>query len=174
VTESDSEIEAVLGRRPRKWHYEFAHMALPKLLFDQPNFFLSTLDDPSRSLAPVSATVARVAENCGLSPDEARIIANSIKIHRHLHVSGECIVRLFVLEMPMPLLRSECYFVAIAYALDGGVHYFTLEKASKDPSVGMLCSWNAEGRHSNFGNGTPADVDSFVNAVGRRLCGYAN
>jgi hypothetical protein len=172
--DSDNEIEAVLKRKPRKWHYEFTHMAIPIPLFGQPDFFLSTLDDPSHSRALVSATMARVAENCGLSPDEGRIIADSIKIHRHLHVSGECAVRLFVFEMPMPMLRSECYFVAIAYALDGRVHYFTLEKASKDSSEVMLCSWDVERCHSNFGSGTPADVDSFVNAVGRRLCGRAN
>jgi len=83
--------------------------------------------------------MARVADHCGLSPDEGRIIADRIKIHRHLHVSGECIVQLFVFEMPMPLQIPECYFVAIAYTLDGGVHCFTLKKASKDLSEAMLC-----------------------------------
>jgi hypothetical protein len=170
--DSDSEIAAVLGKKPRKWHYEFAHMALPVPLFGQAAFFLAALDDPIRSRALVSATMARVAGNCGLSPDEGRIIADSIKIHQHFHVSGECTVRLFVFEMPTPQIRSECYFVAIAYTLDGRVHYFTLEMASKADA--MLCSWDVERRHSNFGNGTPADVDSFVTAVGQRLCGRTN
>ena len=168
--DSNSEIMSILERKPRRWHYEFAHMAIPQPLFGQPDFFLSALDDPNQSRALVSATMARVAGNCGLSPDEGRVIADSIKIHPHLYVNGQCNVRLFVFEMPTPMVRSECYFAAIANTLDSGVHYFTLEKVSKDPSSAMLCSWDADRRHANYGDGTSVNIASFVDAVGSRLC----
>jgi hypothetical protein len=165
MVDEDDELEAICGARPRRWHYEFAHILLPRFLFEKPDAVVSALNDPQKSPQLISAIMDGAAVDSGLSPEESDSIADSISIHRHRNLIHNRIALLLVLEMPPPIAVAECHFVAIVYKLDRSVHYFTLERAFDDPAKTQLCSWDAEQVHSNFGDGPPADADRFADAV---------
>ncbi len=49
--------------------------------------------------------------------------------------------------------------------------YFTLERGigwSDQPRT-VFCEWTAEGQHSNYGDGPPATVPEFAEAIEARL-----
>src|ERR1700739_2546288 len=101
---------------------------------------------------------------------EIDALTDSIAIHRRRHVNGTRVVNIVVLELPTPLFATECYFVAFAFSDDGMGHYFTLERHNTNSPQTKFCAWDREGRHLNYGDGPPPDVDSFVRAVGQKLC----
>ena len=39
MVDDDDEFEAIRGARPRSWRYEFAHILLPRFLFERMPFF---------------------------------------------------------------------------------------------------------------------------------------
>src|SRR5580700_10682849 len=124
MMDDDDEFKAIRGARPRRWHYEFAHILLPRFLFERPDAFFSALNDPQKSPQLISAVMDGAAVDCDLSPEESDSIADSIKIHRHRNLIDDRIALLLVLEMPPPIAGAECHFVAIVYKLDRSVHYF--------------------------------------------------
>lgn len=66
-------------------------------------------------------------------------------------------------KMPEPTGCPECGYVFLCYDPDfGNRMYFTLEQSIMTPW--MLCGWNADGIHQNFGV-ADAEPDSLMNAV---------
>jgi hypothetical protein len=60
--------------------------------------------------------------------------------------------------------RRKCFFfLAIVRNRDGGVSYFTFERAVNDGA--MLCAWDAEGAHLNYGERPLLNRDGFVAEV---------
>ncbi len=151
------------------WHYEFAHLALRIPFFQQPDFYRTALDDRDKAQALVRATLARIAENRGLSSEAADEIARTIKVHKQHFADGDCVALSYIVEMPPPVRDVECHFVALVFRTDGTLHYLTLER-SGSPTSTALCTWNVHGDHYNYGEGPPPDVAAFANEVGRRVC----
>jgi hypothetical protein len=53
--------------------------------------------------------------------------------------------------------------MAIVRKGDGAIDYVTLERTDDDGV--MLCGWNAEGDHINYGDRSRRDLDGFVAEV---------
>jgi len=149
-----------LSGNQHRWHYEFAHLALRVPVFGQADFILDALADPLRSQALIRAAMARVAQNCGLSEDQVETLARQIRVlpARFGADSG------FVVGMPPPQNAPDCYLFAIVRDNSGSIAYYTLERSISEGST-MLCGWNAEGAHLNFGPGPKPDLDAFVAAI---------
>jgi len=149
-----------LSDSQHRWHYEFAHLALRIPVFGQADFILDALADPLRSRALIRAAMARDGQNCGLSEDLVETLARQIRVlpARFDADSG------FVVGMPPPQSAAECYLFAIVKDKSGGIAYYTLERSLREGTT-MLCGWDAEGAHLNFGPGPKPDLDAFVAAI---------
>jgi hypothetical protein len=168
-TNDSSNFDLPFGPPPRAWLYDLAHRFMSDI-FTHPDF-LKVIDDQKRLRDLVELAV----EFCALEheePLEAEVaaVAEGIAIHRRVHAEGACIAGIVVFELPPPLFATECYFVAVAFLGDDGSRYFTLERKEQNSSRTMFCAWDRQGRHLNYGEGPPPDVDSFVQAIGHKLC----
>jgi hypothetical protein len=66
----------------------------------------------------------------------------------------------YIIEMPPPRNARECFFLAIVRKADGGIDYLMLERTDDDGV--MLCGWDAEGNHLNYGSRSTRDLDGFI------------
>src|SRR5262249_15149431 len=69
----------------------------------------------------------------------------------------------YIIEMPTPRNPRECFFLAIVRNGVGSIDYLTLERTDDDGV--MLCGWDAEGNHLNYGDRASRDLDGLIVAV---------
>jgi hypothetical protein len=142
-----------------QWHYHFAHVALRMVAFAEPDLTVASLGDEELSQKLIRAILSEVAENYGLDEQQFRVLAGGFKI-----AVRQCGSRpVYVISMPPTRKAAECHMVAIVLLDDGGIEYFTLERSFKDSTV--LCGWNAQGTHLNYGAGPKPEVGAFVAAI---------
>ena len=142
-----------------RWHYAFAHYILRVASFEEPEFTLSALAGPETSQRFILAAMSLIGREYKLSVEQVMALARSIKVSPRRFEGDEG----YVIEMPAPQKERECFFLAIVRKGDGGIDYFTLERAVGDGV--MLCGWDAEGRHLNYGDRPQLDLDRFVAAI---------
>jgi hypothetical protein len=168
--------------KPRDQHYAFAHVLLRQLAFENPVGCVGMLHSPERDKM-LAALWEDVAKHCRKNGMADGVVAGAPPTVRPAPVGRfpSCIV-----TMPQPQGPTEAHFVAIVLhvdveALRSGeeppekpeLSYFTLEKGVTldGESRTVLCGWNAEGSHLNFGDGPPAEFDAFVAAVAEHIGG---
>jgi len=165
------------GARPRDHHYTFAHTALPQVAFQDPLSVLSVLgsQDADAFLAELWSLVDRTLAEDGIETD---LSAEDLHVHRAGVGGRPCAI----VQMPEPIAVTEAHFVAIVslstfkeiQAGDGHVEirYFTLERGVSlergEPRT-VLCEWTSDGTHANFGDGPPAELDAFIEAIALRI-----
>jgi hypothetical protein len=145
-----------LSGEQERWHYAFAHHVLRVACFEEREFTLSALAAPESAQRFVLAAMALIGRHFKLSVEQVMALARSITVVpcRFGDDGG------YVFEMPAPRKTAECFFLAIVRNRDGGIGYYTLERS---PNGGaMLCAWNAEGAHLNYGERGALDRDGFV------------
>ena len=168
--------------RPRDQHYAFAHYVLRDLAYKHPLGCVGYLHGPDREKM-LASLWEEVGENCKAGGAADGYVGGPPPTVRHAAIGrrpGAIVV------MPEPQGPTEAYFVAIVLhvdiaAIQGGqepperpeISYYTLEKGVTlgGESRTVLCGWNAEGAHLNYGDGPPADFDAFVAAVTEHVAG---
>lgn len=156
--------------RPRCHHYTLAHYAIRMTALQYPIRFLYAMTTPASSdlLAALFDSVCAHCKDRGETPDFG---PDDVKIHR-MRVKGyPCAV----IEMPEPAAAAEAYLTALVVPVEIGAaapddedevegRYFTLEKGGDLEPEGatVLCGWNREGAHLNYGPGPEPDVHAFV------------
>jgi hypothetical protein len=167
---------ASLDAETRQAHYVFAHYALRSVALNDPVFYLGVLASPAGSqfLDDLLTTVSEHARPDDPPPDFS---AADCRIHTVRAGVYPCAV----VEMPPPRAMTEAYFTAAVLLLDpaqeqadltnAAVRYFTLEQGFdlEGHSRTVLCEWNKDGTHVNFGEGPSPTVERFVSALSRRL-----
>ncbi|HZN67234.1 MAG TPA: hypothetical protein VFB66_18240 [Tepidisphaeraceae bacterium] len=172
---------------PRDQHYVFAHIALRQIAFKNPVGVVGVLHSPD-GMKFLTGLWEEVGQHCR-EADE-----------KHQHGSGGMIdgstlgvrparVGNFpsaIVSLPQPLGPTEAYFIALVLHVDLGtlqgdgpmpenpeLSYYTLEHGVglRGESRTVLCAWNAEEAHLNFGDGPPAEFEAFVEAVRRQIGG---
>jgi hypothetical protein len=148
---------------PRRHHYVFAHRQLLAVA----RRFAGTFPEMVRSGrldTALAATWDRVGE--GLPPADrlpgaGLTAALDERDGRHI----------VLVTMPRPEHGAEAYFAAIMVADDQLARYFVLEHGwtERDEPRTVLCEWDDQGRHINFGDGPPAEVNAFLSAVHAQL-----
>ncbi|KIG12954.1 hypothetical protein DB30_00838 [Enhygromyxa salina] len=160
---------------PRCVHYQFVHVALRTLVFQEPRLAtaLWELDDPGPLLDDIALQVVRACRGRG---EGGEIRADQLTLHK-LRLGGyPCMI----LEMPEPIATTEAYMLAILGRPslggaeqaegedDGRARYFTLEHSSHRPAPHtVLGEWTGEGSHLNMGGGPEPSVEAFVAELAR-------
>jgi hypothetical protein len=140
----------------QRWHYHFAHVALRAFAFAEPDLTVLSLTDTKGAQRLIGAVLTEVAESYELDEQQVRALARGFAVT----VRRDGGLPVCVITMPPPQKAPDCYLIGIVSLHDGGVEYFTLERATKSGT--MLCGWDAKGVHLNYGGGPSPDVDAFV------------
>lgn len=154
--------------RPRDHHYLYAHRLLPQLAFSAPEKFLAFVERNG------SAFLEYFWNECGkqIAEDE-RIQPEGLSCKIYSLDDG---IVAACITLPQPVEMPEAYFAAFVHRPEGDdllnskqvfTRYFTLEYGQRmDGSARtVLCEWNAEGSHLNYGDGPPPQMDLFLNSI---------
>jgi hypothetical protein len=151
--------------RQSRWPAVLAHQFLPRVIFDDTGAkALDLLGNPELARPFINYLVDNVAQSCGFPEGAWKHLAAEIRLHRCDFGAVDGIV----LEMPLPEVPPDCYFVAVIPVAADRARYFTLERTFF-PGPTMLCEWTADRAHANFGPGPEPDIDLFVAAVTAKL-----
>jgi hypothetical protein len=168
--------------RPRDQHYAFAHYVLRDLAYKHPLGCVGYLHGPDKDKM-LTSLWQEIGDNCKASGPAGGYVGGAPPTVRHAAIGR---FPSAIVVMPEPLGPTEAYFVAIVLhvdvtAMQGGqeppeqpdLSYYTLEKGVTlgGESRTVLCGWNADGAHLNYGDGPPADFDAFVAAVTEHVTG---
>lgn len=167
----------------RNHHYVFAHVALRQLFFDKPEGFVGVLSSPRamellRDLwAEVGKRVSEAGEGNVLPADGLAATVGSLGPRPCALVTlpkpegiTEAYMVAAVVNASVEGQGKEAKFVPIG---DPPSFYVTLENGlSEDgrPRT-VLCAWDAEGAHVNYGDGPPAEPAAFLGAVEKVISG---
>jgi hypothetical protein len=171
---------------PRDQHYVFAHIALRQIAFKNPVGCVGVLHSPE-AMKFLTELWEEVGTHCREAPEAGGAAVQ--------HIDGSTLgvrparVGNFpsaVVSLPQPLAPTEAYFIALVLHVelatlqgDGPtpenpeLSYYTLERGvSLDGRErAVLCAWDAQGSHLNFGEGPPAQFEPFVEAVRAQVGG---
>jgi hypothetical protein len=150
---------AALDDNQERWHYFFAHIALRRFVTHVPELLEAALADPQRLGGWIAAALSEAEKFWGLTPEQTLAVGRTIGV-------GEREIgdrRAVIVEMPPPREPTECYFVAIFRETDDSIGYYTLERSVFTPTV--LCGWDKEGRHCNYGLSPQPTIGAFVRAI---------
>jgi len=160
--------EEIMNARDITFHYVFVHRTLRSVAYRSPAGTMFSLMSPSRA-AFLSALAQDTASL--LDQKDSDFDIGGIQIHG-VRIAGRPTV---IVQMPRPTRCPEAHFAAIVLQkivtgpirksdLTGaGVEFFTLEESrthAEAPET-MLCSWEADGSHHNFGAGPKPTLEAF-------------
>ncbi|WP_181197896.1 hypothetical protein [Enhygromyxa salina] len=158
---------------PRCAHYQFVHVALRTLVFQEARLAaaLWELDDPMALLDDIALQVVRACRGEG---EGGELRAEQLTLHKLRLGAHPCVV----IEMPEPVAATEAFMIAILELRDLDAspdsdqaaerRYFTLEYSGHRPAPHtVLCEWTAQGSHMNMGGGPEPEVGAFVTELAR-------
>jgi hypothetical protein len=145
-----------LSSDQERWHHAFAHYVLRVATFQDPEFTFGALSKPDSAQRLVLAAMALLGRHYKLSVEQVMAFARSITVRPHRFDKDDG----YIIEMPPPRNARECFFLAIVRKADGGIDYLMLERTDDDGV--MLCGWDAEGNHLNYGSRSTRDLDGFI------------
>jgi hypothetical protein len=150
-------------------HYGFAHVALPRLLDEDPESMIGRL-----SAADGSDTLLRLWNRVGVPmPPAERVEPQGLGVDSFRLHDGSFVA--FV-TLPTPAVSPEAWFVVIWVGPGGPIKgyggpsfehgYYTLELSEADDGsrMNVLAQWR-QGAHANFGEGPPSNEGAFLRAV---------
>jgi hypothetical protein len=168
--------------KPRDQHYAFAHVVLRQLAFEDPVGCIGVLHSPEKDKM-LASLWDKIGEQCRAGGAADGVVEGPPPSVRPAPVGR---FPSSIVTMPEALDPTEAHFIAIVLHVDVAalragdepperpeLSYFTLEKGVSltGQSRTVLCGWNAEGSHLNFGDGPPAEFDAFVAAVAEHVTG---
>jgi hypothetical protein len=175
---------------PRCVHYQFAHVALRTLVFEERRLApaLWHSDDPASILDDIAVQVDRACRR--MSGEGGNLRAEQLRVSKREIGQHPCVV----VEMPQPIATTEAFMVAIVLletpeldadevdedddegdeeadaARDSRCRYFTLEySALRSEPHTVLAEWTAQGSHMNLGGGPPPSIDAFAGELAKLL-----
>src|SRR5579863_8582460 len=146
---------------PRGHHYRYAHMELPRLIFEDPAAFLELLDSPM-----AEAWLLHAWENVG---DAVRAESGAEKLEPTGLGITTCEIdsrRCCIITLPAPHETIECFFSAVVPDSMGKTcRYFVLERTQELPGeapIGKLCEWMQDGNRTNHDRWAAGTRESFL------------
>lgn len=174
-------------------HRAFVHRFLPLQVHQSPrdfgSIFFETIAagrpmDPDRFIHNVWGYFEK---STGLVPEEPHPERNGLVFRRVTDLSMSLLgihgKTAFLVRMPKPERILEAYFVAIVFLTDGmqvrswpkdlKARVITLEDSELERpdglARGVLCEWDAQGKHLNYWEVVQASQEAFVQAVTQLL-----
>lgn len=154
------------GKDVRPHHYEFAHRALPQMMFGSVDENLGYLiEKPDQFIAHLWFFVGKKLVERG----QEAVPGPAPTVLKRPIGRGQ----LWVIELPKPEAMAEALFVGIVPLRPQGtpderLAYFTLEYSfdlETHEQYFILCSWTAAGTHRNHGLKVEPTVEGFCKAV---------
>jgi hypothetical protein len=158
------------GKDVRPHHYEFAHRALPQMLFASIDENLGYLiDAPQKFIDHLWGFVGRKVAQRG----QVALSGAGPRVERLALNPGV----MWVVELPPCEAMAEALYVGIVPIRPQGtpderLAIFTLEYSfdlTTHEQYYVLCRWTAGGSHQNCGLKVPANVAAFSEAVVQQL-----
>jgi hypothetical protein len=160
---------------PRCVHYQFAHVALRTLAFEDSRLALALweLEDPRPLLDDIAVQVERACRSEG---DSGKLRAEQLQVTKREIGRRPCVI----IQLPDPIATTEAYMIAIVHLRDlvdartddreAERRYFTLEySAHRTAPHTVLGEWTAQASHINLGAGPEPTVDAFVAELAKLL-----
>jgi hypothetical protein len=149
---------------PRAHHYLYAHVELPRLIFEDPKAFIE-LANTSLS----EAWLAHAWESCGEAAQAERraekLSPNGLAL-TNLEIGPHCVCAIM---MPFPERGGECFFAAVVPNFEhDGCRYLVLERTrerSGEAPLGVLCEWRQDGSRINHQRWAAGTIEAFINAL---------
>ncbi len=177
--DSDDDLLNILDEKVRNHHYGFAHRELPRLIWKDPELYVSTLfnfnPDANRTLPALRHFLYETWETLGNElPPEEKLPPDGLDIVRRNLANGYQIV---VITMPPAVQMAEAQMIAVAYRPErlrrffnkekSVLRYFTLELGitRERTACTRLCEWTRDGAHVNYDEGPPVEIDAFCKAL---------
>lgn len=179
---------------PRCVHYQFAHVALRTLVFEERRLApaLWHSEDPSSILDDIAVQVDRACRR--MSGEGGNLRAEQLRVSKREIGQHPCVM----VEMPEPIATTEAFMVAIVLLDDPELdaseadddddegdmpdapdeddersahcRYFTLEySALRSEPHTVLAEWTVQGSHMNLGGGPPPTADAFASELAKLL-----
>lgn len=177
---------------PRCVHYQFAHVALRTLVFEERRLApaLWHSDNPAAILDDIAVQVDRACRR--MSGEGGNLRAEQLRVSKREIGQHPCVI----VEMPEPIATTEAFMLAIVLlddaeldddaddegddededddeggaARDSRCRYFTLEySALRSEPHTVLAEWTAQGSHMNLGGGPPPSVEAFAGELAKLL-----
>ncbi|MFZ5446780.1 MAG: hypothetical protein ACOZQL_42730 [Myxococcota bacterium] len=154
------------GKDVRPQHYQFAHIALPQVMFGSVDENLGyLLKQPQQFIEHLWFFIGRKLTEGG----EPTVEGPAPTVLRRPIGRGE----MWIIELPRPEAMAEALFVGLVPlaaqgAPDQRLAYFTLEYSfdlETKEDYFILCSWTADGKHHNHGLKVTPTVEAFSRAV---------
>lgn len=192
-----SEEDLLLANSIGTHHYEFAHVALRKVCFGDPDWFFRDVVAQNHRTQFLDELWRCVRHKCD-ETGEPGFDVHEVDFEMKYHSSTGC--PMLLISMPLPDSAPRAYFVVIAFRRirappptvprsplssatsqeDSEVvqaRYFTLEKGccynldkGGRTDAAYFCEWADDGTHINMGEAPfPVDARSFVKAVEQLL-----
>lgn len=154
------------GKDVRPHHYEFAHAALPQVMFGSIDENLGyLLKEPQRFIEHLWFFVGKKLEARG----QPTVPGPAPTVTRRPIGRGD----IFVVQLPAPEAMAEALFAGIVPLAPQGtpdqrLAYFTLEYSfdlETQAPFFVLCAWSSEGTHRNYGLAVEPTLEAFCSAV---------
>lgn len=132
---------APTGATLERLRYHFEHSALPRYFFDDPANMLDVLNRVG-----AYTLFASLGDENGVEYDYT---AEDFPQRLYTAADG---TQLMQLDLPRPEVSPQCYRIYMLYNPDTGfAAFYTIEYENLLGETALLCSWDAEGNHADYG-----------------------
>ncbi len=156
-----------MGEKPRQEFYAFTHQALPEVFFNDPQKFLTALNEHGevfpRYIWQQMERLAKIESNSKAE----EIIIEIVNL-------GEKTI--YLITLPEPIYTTETYFIALVFNLEISIEnikysFYTLEQVRNEngENTSMLCEWLDQDMHQNLTSGNKFSKEYFLEKVKEHL-----
>ena len=135
------EAAASGGATLEQLRYHFEHSALPRYFFDDPANMLDVLNGVG-----AFTLFSSLGDENGV---EYAYTLDDFPQHMYTAPDG---TQMLQLDLPLPEVAPQCYRIYMIYNPDTQfAAYYTIEYENLLGETALLCSWDAEGNHADYG-----------------------
>lgn len=150
-------------------HYFFAHKALPLLLFNRDELFISSFIHSKERFADLLNIVWKnereyrdliSGTKTDIESPEFKVFLENLKDNLYL----------VIIMLPNPKNPAEAIAVGFTFSTDKNVQsrYFTYEldfDAKNNTPVFYVCEWNRNRMHVNYGHSSSSNLSFFIDKI---------
>jgi hypothetical protein len=151
--------------KPRKHHYVFAHVVIPRLFFSNPDGFLASFPSNDWGIDRLRRLWTEVGKQMN-DPDEEPIASDGLSISREMIGGSEAEV------IQMPAVKGA---VEVAYSVllsSEKPRYLVLELTERQAAptpLGVICEWHADNSRKNHERFCPIHLSDCVAAMNQLI-----
>ncbi|MBT3239563.1 MAG: hypothetical protein HON98_07025 [Chloroflexi bacterium] len=157
-----------MDEKPRQEFYSFSHQALPEVFFNDPQKFLTALNEHSYVFPRYIWGQMEKLANIGQDDSKEKDI--NVDISSHMDTS------IYLITLPKPEYPIEAYFIALTSNPKNSEneqehHFFTLEHEIKEngETSSVFCEWVDQDMHQKLIPGKEFSKEYFLDIIEEQL-----